>query len=64
MSERRIKIFKTFEEQEAYHLEWMLNSSPKERFSTLFKMQQLTNKFHKKTPCERTIIIHNGSSQQ
>ncbi|HEX5151805.1 MAG TPA: hypothetical protein VFW07_10160 [Parafilimonas sp.] len=63
MAERKIKIFKTFEEQEAYHLDWMLNSSPKERFAALFRMQQFTNRFHKPASDKRAIIIHNGSSK-
>jgi len=63
MGERKIKIFKTFEEQEAYHLDWMINSTPKERFAALLKMQQFTNRFHKPTSDKRTIIIHNGSSK-
>lgn len=64
MAERKIKIFKTFEEQEAYHLELMLNSTPEERFIALFKMQEITNKFHKQPSRKRTITIHNGSSKQ
>ncbi len=63
MGERRIKIFKSFEEQEAYHLNWMLNSTPAERLQALYKMQQITNKFHKQESDKRTIIIHNGSSK-
>ena len=64
MADRQIKIFKTFEEQEAYHLDWMLKSSPRERFAALFKMQQFTNKFHKQDSDKRTITIHNGSPKQ
>ena len=64
MSERRIKIFKTFEEQEAYHLEWAINTTPKERLIALLKMQRVTNTFHKKTPGKRTITIHHGYFKQ
>jgi hypothetical protein len=61
MAERKIKIFKTFEEQENYHLDWMRNSTPKERFAALFKMQQFTNVIHKQPYSKRLITIHNGS---
>lgn len=60
MEERTIKIFKTFEEQEDYHLEKMRTSTPEERFAALYKMQQFTNKLHKKTSDTKTIIIHHG----
>ncbi|SFQ41905.1 hypothetical protein SAMN05444277_111110 [Parafilimonas terrae] len=63
MNGKKIRIFKTFQEQEIHHLQWMINSTPKERFSALLKMQQLTNKFKKNIPAKRTIIIHNGSAQ-
>jgi len=62
MGERKIKIFKTFEEQEAYHLDWMINSTPKERFAALFKMQQFTYRIHKKASDKRTITIHRDFS--
>ena len=62
MAERRIKIFKTFEEQEAYHLDWMINSTPNERFAALLKMQQFTNKLHKPASDKGTIIIHRSFS--
>ena len=60
MAEGTIKIFKTFEEQEDYHLERMRNSTPEERFAALYKMQQFTNKLHKETPDKKAIIIHHG----
>jgi len=64
MAERSIKIFKTFEEQEAYHLDWAVNSTPKERLITLLKMQRITNAFHKQAAGKRTIIIHHGYLKQ
>ncbi len=64
MGERTIKIFKTFEEQELYHLELMRNSTPQERFAALLKMQQLTNKLHKHPSQKRSIMIHDGSFKQ
>ncbi len=63
MAERKIKFFKTFEEQEEYHLDWMRNSTPKERFIALYKMQQFTNALHKQRSDKRTIIIHHGYSR-
>jgi hypothetical protein len=44
--ERKIKIFKSFEEQEQYKLEEMRNTTPLERFQMLYAMQQMTRKFH------------------
>jgi hypothetical protein len=63
MTERIIKIFKTFEEQEEYHLDWMRSSTPIQRFAALFRMQQFTNALHKHSPNKRTIIIHHGSAK-
>ncbi|HEY6975910.1 MAG TPA: hypothetical protein VH396_06460 [Chitinophagaceae bacterium] len=59
MEEKRtIKIFKTFEEQEAYHLEQMRKTTVMERFMSLLKMQQFTQTFHKAASDKRTITIH------
>ncbi|HRH61360.1 MAG TPA: hypothetical protein PL045_12355 [Chitinophagaceae bacterium] len=62
---KEIRIFKTFEEQEAYHLEQMRNSTVQERFAALLEMQRLTNAFHK-APADnkRKIIIHHGYLKQ
>jgi len=43
---REIKISKSFEEQEHYQLELIRNTTPHERFLSLFRMQQLTKSFH------------------
>ncbi len=59
---RSIRIFKSFEEQEQYHQELMINTTPAERFRKLYLMQQLTKKFHPVTDKERKIIIRNGHS--
>ena len=58
--ERKIKIFKTFEEQEAYHLQQQRETSPLERFKNLFYMQQLSEKFHPQKDTLRKIVIHHG----
>lgn len=60
---KSIKIFKSFEEQEQYQKEMMLNSTPHERFKTLYKMQQMTKKFHPVVDKSRKIIISNGHSK-
>ncbi len=57
--EKKIQIFKTFAEQEEWHLQQMKSSTPQERFRSLLQMQQLTKAFHK--PCtEKKVIIHHG----
>jgi hypothetical protein len=40
MVERQIKIFKTFEEQEMYFLEYFFNLTPSERLQALTKLQE------------------------
>lgn len=61
---REIKIFKSFQEQENYHVEMMRSSTALERLKTLFRMQQTTKLFHPVTDKVRKIIIHkNGHTQ-
>jgi len=60
MMKREIKIFKSFEEQELFHKEQMLQSSPIERFRTLYQMQELTKLFHPVKDKSRKIVILNG----
>ena len=55
--EKKIHIFKSFEEQEAYHLEKMRKSTIKERFRQLYLMQQMTKLLHPSKDSERKIII-------
>jgi hypothetical protein len=55
---REIKIFKSLEEQELYHLELMRRTTPLERFIRLFQMQQLSRQFHPIENKVRFIIIH------
>jgi len=62
--ERKIRIFKSFEEQETFHLEQMRNTTPFERFRRLYSMQQLNRRFHPATDTARKIIIiRNGRSE-
>lgn len=60
---KTIKIFKSFEEQEQYHLEMMAKSTPEERFRVLYQMQQMTKKFHPVEDKTRKIIIHHGHTK-
>ena len=61
---REIRIFKSFEEQEEFHLEEMRKTTIQERFQSLFRMQQINNLFHPIKDNKRRIIIHkNGHSQ-
>ncbi len=55
---KSIKIFKSFEEQEQYHLELMANSSVIERFRALYQMQQLPKNIHPLPNNKRRIIIY------
>ncbi len=62
---REIKIFKSFEEQEQYHLEMMRQTTPMERFQNLYRMQQFTKHFHRgKDKTRRIIIKKNGHSKR
>ena len=58
--ERKIKIFKTFEEQEAYHLQQQKETTPLERFKNLFYMQQLSAKLNPPKDTQRKIVTHRG----
>ena len=41
---RKIKIFKSFEEQEAYFLEYFYSLTPSERLQALSELQKKNNK--------------------
>ena len=60
---REIKIFKSFEEQEKFHIEQMLHTTPLQRFLNLYRMQQLNKLFHPVKDKSRKILIRNGRSQ-
>ena len=58
MSERKIKIFKTFEEQEMYFLEYFFNMTPSERLQALAKLQgQNLRKDFLQRP-QKKIMLH------
>ena len=61
--ERKIRIFKSFEEQEAFELKEMQTTTPLERFQRLYKMQQLSRLFHPVADMSRKIIIRHGRTQ-
>ncbi len=54
---KSIRIFKSFEEQEMYHLELMRNSTVEERFRKLYMMQKMSKVFHPSKDSKRKIII-------
>jgi hypothetical protein len=62
--EKRIQIFKSFEEQERYYTDKMLNSTPVERLSNLLRMQKVNLLLHPPVNNTRRIIIKkNGYSK-
>ena len=57
--EKKIKIFKSFEEQEQYFLEYFYKLSPSERLKALAELQKRNNKdFLKPSPKKVTIQKH------
>jgi len=57
---REIKIFKSFEEMDAYKLEQIRKTTPHQRFKNLFLMQQLSSKFHNTGEKSRKLTITYG----
>lgn len=55
--ERKIRVFKNFEEQEQYHLEQMRRSTVHERLRQLYAMQQMTQLLHPNTDRTRKLVI-------
>ena len=56
---REIKIFKSFEDQEAYFLEYFYSLSPSERLQALSELQKRNNKdFLKPSPKKITVKKH------
>ena len=53
---REIKIFKSFEEQEKYFLEYFFYKTPSERLKALANLQKLNNKDFL-IPSQRKITI-------
>jgi len=60
--EKKIKIFKSFEEQEQYNLEQMSKTTPLERFRNLYRMQNLSKLFNPVIDKSRKIVIQHGRS--
>lgn len=54
---KSIRVFKSLEEQEAYHLELMRKSTIEERFRKLYLMQKMTRLLHPEKKSERKIIV-------
>lgn len=54
---KSIKTFKSLEEQDAYHLNLMRQSSVQERFRRLYAMQQMSALLHPPKDLTRKIII-------
>jgi hypothetical protein len=62
--EKRIKIFKSFEEQEEYALKEMKSTTPKKRFENLYRMQKISSLFKKNIDTTPKILIKkNGLAQ-
>ena len=57
---REIKIFKFFEEQEAYQLEKNSKTTVYQRFANLMYMQNFSRKLHPAKTTEKKIIITHG----
>ena len=62
--EKRIQIFKSFEEQEQYYTNKMLKTTPLDRFRNLLRMQKINLLMHPPSENTRRIIIQkNGYSK-
>ncbi len=57
---REIKIFKSFEEQEAYQIDKQKKTTPEQRLVNLFYMQNLSRKFRPNKTAQKKIIITHG----
>jgi hypothetical protein len=58
--EKKIHVFKSFEEQNEWHLDQMRKTTVEERFRELYLMQQMTRLLHPPKKSERKIVIKNG----
>lgn len=58
--EKRIPIFKSFEEQNEWHLDQMRKTTVEERFRQLYIMQQMTKLLHPPKKSEKKIVIKKG----
>ncbi len=57
---REIKIFSSFEEQEAYQLDRQKKTTPEQRLVNLLYMQNLSRKFRPNKTVQKKIIITHG----
>jgi len=55
--DKKLRIFKSFEEQEQYHKDLMNQSTIAERFRKLYQMQQMNQMLHPQTDKSRKIQI-------
>jgi hypothetical protein len=55
--DKKLRIFKSFEEQEQYNKELMNQSTIAERFRKLFQMQQMNRMLHPLSDKSRKIQI-------
>jgi hypothetical protein len=58
--ERKIHIFKTFEEQELHQLEQLQKTTAKQRLQNLFYMQNFTKKINPTKNKNKTLTFTNG----
>lgn len=54
---KSVRIFRSFEEQEQYHKDIMLQTTVVERFRKLYQMQQMTKLLHPIKDTSRKIQI-------
>lgn len=57
-----IRIFKSFEEQELFHLERMSRTTVEERFQKLYLMRKMRIRFHPEKNSIRKIVIKKWTS--
>ena len=57
---KSIKIYSSFEEQDAWQLEQLRKTTPLDRLRNLYYMQQLSLKFHPKEKEQKKIIVSHG----
>ena len=57
-----IRVFKSFAEQELFHLERMAGTTVEERFSKLFLMRKMNTCFHPAKESARKLIIKKWTS--
>lgn len=57
--ERKIRVFKSFEEQEKYFLEYFIQLNPSERLKSLAQLQEKNYKDFKKTSAKKITVSKN-----